>query len=168
MRFNSDKCCDAYQSVFREYKNPLRIANRHSWRLFCGQVDRISKTAKIKKKLLKDHMQAALIVYSEGCGALNMEDSIKILLDTYLPRSDARHSQLVILLSQDDAFVFTFFVHFSMVTKAFNSFTAFKAAGTEGIFRASLQNGADLQYYLTALLVYMYIYCLCSSIVHAK
>lgn len=71
-----------------------------SWRIFCEQVNSVSGAVEIKRLLTKDLMQAAPMADSQGCRELIMEYSMKILICTHFPRSNAGRPQPVRLPSQ--------------------------------------------------------------------
>lgn len=97
-------------------------------------------TDSIVKMLRNMEQRTNLCEDSQGRRALNMDDSIKILLDIHLPRSNVRRPQPVRLSIQNDGLV----LFPEMVIKAVINVKPFKATITDSIFPALLQNGADL------------------------
>ena len=133
---------DEYRNKLGEYKKIVRKAKRDSWKLFCEQVDSVNDVSKIKKFLSKTHVQPESMIDDTGRRLEDMEETMKLLMDSHFPPGISNNIDEPILEEGEGNTEIV--ITTDMVKGAIKSFAPYKAAGPDGIFPALLQMEAGL------------------------
>lgn len=131
---------ESYKKLSREYKSKRRIAKSVAWKDFCGEIDSIKDTARLRKILAKTPSPPTFIMNDDGNWANTSEETNKILLETHFPGcSDSCNPNVAISDCTQHSKFAEETITVNKVKWAINSFNPYKSAGPDGIIPKMLQ-----------------------------
>jgi hypothetical protein len=77
--------CDRYRDLLKIYKKKCHRAKRQAWKDFISEIETTTETSRLKKILLKGHIQSEFLERDDGSLSTNMKESLQILLEKNFP-----------------------------------------------------------------------------------
>lgn len=158
-----------YAKALNEYKKETRQAKRMSWREFCESVMETQEAARMKKIISRDPTVPGCLKKPDGSWTETNGETLNTLLSTHFPgctnvdvNSTTVAPRVISLVDRAKA---REIVSKEKIEWAIDSFKPYKAAGTDGVMPAMLQNSRRS---ILPLLVGIYRSCLLAKYLPRK
>ncbi len=139
----ADEDWAAYRDQLRIYKREIRVAKCESWRRFCGDIENVSESSRLRKILASSPCTLGYLRGADGEWTTSSSDSLSLLLDKHFPGNSTTgqgmESFTLRRLGTDPGIVSE-----SRLSWAIKGFSPYKSPGPDGIIPAELQHVSDL------------------------